>query len=564
MKLKIFLPLLALALAVTACDDKLDIVPKGQSTLETVDDLSLLLNAEVSLGTPMTDLGVLCNEDLSMGTNVALTLGQTNTVAYANLTYDESVDRANLTLSDDRYNSAYKAINAMNTIIVKAPDASGDDALRKQIIAEAHIRRAYYHFLLVNLYARQYDSATADTDGGIAYVDNIDPTAVNAKLTLQQTYDRILDDCADDYIAQMPVEPSSVLRAGQAFGYAVRAKVLMQMKRYSDALPYALKAIELHPTLEDRSTIVEAGDWVLPRTAANNLLYMGSATVAPFMECLSPETAARFEAGDYVLYHAYQFGMKPGTGGDGDDDDDWGDDDDDWADDDDDDDLGGGLGDDDDYGEDWAKANPDVLAKMATAAKAGRAALTTRPASTRAVCSDVYGGRRVPHSALDDETLDLTNKAWNSMFGMMYTGVSGALMYFAMSSWQNCWGITTDRMYYCAAECYIRTGQIQKGIDLINTVRQLRIDADHYVPLTASTEQEAMALLQDCKWIECIDTYENFFDTKRWNSEPAYARTITRSLSDLGTFSIAPTSKLWVLPFPLNATRINKTLTQND
>ena len=561
MNIKKYIPLLALACCLTACDDKLDIVPKGQSTLETVDDLALLLNAEVSLGSPNDDLGILCNENIGSGDAVALVLGQTNTTAYANLAYDESVDRATLTLSDDRYNSAYKAINAMNTIIIKAPEAKGDDAVRQQIIAEAHVRRAYYHWLLVSIYAKQYDSATAATDGGIAYVENIDPTATNQKLTLQETYDRILADCSDEYINALPAEGSSVLRAGQAFGNAVRAKVLMQMKRYSDALPYAMKAISLHPTLEDRSSIVNAGDWVLPRTAASNILYMGAGVIAPFMECLSLETAGRFEAGDYVLYHAYQFGMKPGTGDDDGDDDDY--------DDGDDDDMGGGLGDDDDYDDDWAKAHDNILAKAAATAKAGRAYLASSSASAAAKAvrcqarrlTKPASTRRAP--ALDDPDLDLSNKAWNSMFGMMYTGVPGSLMYFSMSSWLNCWGITTDRMYYTAAECYIRTGQVQKGLDLINTVRQLRIDTDHYAPLTATTEAEAMAVLQDCKWIECIDTYENFFDTKRWNSEPAYARTITRNLGDLGTFSIAPTSKLWVLPFPLNVTRINSSLTQN-
>lgn len=70
-------------------------------------------------------------------------------------------------------------------------------------------------------------------------------------------------------------------------------------------------------------------------------------------------------------------------------------------------------------------------------------------------------------------------------------------------------------------------------------------------------------MLQRAKWIECIGTYENFFDCKRWNTEANYKRTITRSLGDYGTFSIKPESPLWVLPFPANATRYNPTLTQN-
>ena len=79
-------------------------------------------------------------------------------------------------------------------------------------------------------------------------------------------------------------------------------------------------------------------------------------------------------------------------------------------------------------------------------------------------------------------------------------------------------------------------------------------------------EEEAMKLLQDAKWIECIGTYENFFDCKRWNTEEKYKRTITKTIPINGeerTFSIAPNSPLWVLPFPANAVQYNSSLTQN-
>lgn len=131
-----------------------------------------------------------------------------------------------------------------------------------------------------------------------------------------------------------------------------------------------------------------------------------------------------------------------------------------------------------------------------------------------------------------------------------------------MSSYTNIFGITTERMYYTAAECYIRTNQIDEGLELVNTVREYRIHPDYYEEFKASTEEEAMTLLQKAKWIECISTYENFFDCKRWNSEEKYKRTITRQLPT-GTYSIDPDSPLWIFPFPANAVRYNSSLTQN-
>ena len=76
-------------------------------------------------------------------------------------------------------------------------------------------------------------------------------------------------------------------------------------------------------------------------------------------------------------------------------------------------------------------------------------------------------------------------------------------------------------------------------------------------------EVQAMNLIQKAKWIECVGSYENFFDCKRWNTEANYKKTITRDLGEYGSYSISPESPLWILPFPANAVRFNSTLTQN-
>ncbi len=150
----------------SCCNDKLDITPKGKNTLGSVDDLEMLFNQQYDLGLPFTDLGLICNESYGQTVNVPTALSQKKTVLYSMITWDESVDRATLTLTDSRYTNAYKYINYMNTIIDKMPGASGDENKKMALEAEAHIMRAYIHWLLVNIYAPQYDEATAAKDGG--------------------------------------------------------------------------------------------------------------------------------------------------------------------------------------------------------------------------------------------------------------------------------------------------------------------------------------------------------------------------------------------------------------
>ena len=349
----------------------------------------------------------------------------------------------------------------MNVVISKMDDATGNSANKALYIAEARMVRAYLHWLLVNIYAKQYDDATAEDEGGIPYVVNTDVSEEKTKLSLAETYRRILEDCSDEVIAQLPQKNTNVERVDQAFGNAVRAKVLMQMKHYAEALPYAQASLRLNNTIEDRSAIVESMTWSLPQTAENNLLYIGAGTrVSPTFTTIMPETYALFEEGDYVINY------------------------------------------------------------------------------------DLMGG-------------------WSVMMGEMFSGISGSALYQGWDTWGNPWGIVTDHMYYVAAECLIRTGKIQEGLQMVDRVRAKRVE--NYEPFAQGnpSEQEAMAMMQRAKWVECIASYENFFDCKRWNTEANYKRTITRNLGSYGTFTLSPESPLWVLPFPANATRYNPSLTQN-
>lgn len=274
----------------TACEDSLDITPKGKVTLGTVAELELLLNQEYLMNDePSNSLGILCGETVGMFDQVSTVLSQKNTVKYALMAYDESVDRAILTTDDARYSALYQYINYMNTVITMMPNASGDESRKAPLVAEARVMRAWLHLLAAVVYAPQYDEATAETDGGIAYVTETDVTIQKTKGTLADTYRQILDDCSDDIIAQLPADHGDmVMRGDKAWGNAVRAMVLLQMKRYAEALPYAQQAIVLRPQMFDRASIKQTGSWTQVQSADNNLLYIGGATrVSPTMAMLT-------------------------------------------------------------------------------------------------------------------------------------------------------------------------------------------------------------------------------------------------------------------------------------
>ena len=453
-----------LLLTATACDDQLDIKPLGKTTLDKVEDLESLLNQRpiLSVGDDFNEMEALCGNMYHNWKGLDEVTGNPNSLTYAIYYCDETVDRANLTTSDDRYTQLYENINYMNVVISKMADAAGDATRKPQLVAEARVWRAWYHFLLVNLYAQQYDPATAKQLGGIAYVDNTHVGEQKTKRTLAETYSRILEDCSDEVLADLiPHHVDDPCRFGLDFGYGVRARVLFQMKRYDEALTYANKALQVNPTIEDRSTIANTWNWLLSYDAPNNYQLInadGSNLGDYYGICVSPEVAALISPNDYI--NAYVWGA-------------WG----------------------------------------------------------------------APYPALPD----------------------GALQCSVSDIRFNIWGLRSESMYYLAAECLIRSGKVREGLTQVDRVRNLRIENNESYAAQADAldEASAMQLLQDAKRLEFLNTFENFFDRKRWNSEPAYAADVVHLKMDGSQVVLKPNSPLWVFPFPQNAVLYNSSLTQN-
>lgn len=314
-KLLFMIATAAVGVSFMACESKLDIVPKGQTTLDRTEELEMLLNKSYDFQTTPSDLGMIPNVWLSFALNVSNMLQQQNSLNYVQLTYDESVDRIPLCVTDARYNSIYKYINTMNVIVEQAPESTGDDALKRQIVAEARVMRAHLHFLIANMHAAQYDDTTAATLGGIAYVTDTNLGEVKQKLTLQETYSRMLEDCSEEVIADLPRYVNDVNRADQAFGNAVRAKILFQMKHYAEAIPYARRALDINGHIEDRSVVASTRVWSMPRQSENNYVFMSATfTMLPYMVVASRETSQLFDPNDYVCKYEASGGWSETSG----------------------------------------------------------------------------------------------------------------------------------------------------------------------------------------------------------------------------------------------------------
>lgn len=119
--------LAALAMLFTSCDDKLDIVPKGDTTLATVSDIETLLNQPWILYYQRGfDLDNMIANSTPQWRRMGDMVNQKQETYYAYMFCDESIDRADLAAEDGIYEDLYGYINYMNVIISKIPDAVGD------------------------------------------------------------------------------------------------------------------------------------------------------------------------------------------------------------------------------------------------------------------------------------------------------------------------------------------------------------------------------------------------------------------------------------------------------
>ncbi|MDR2281758.1 MAG: RagB/SusD family nutrient uptake outer membrane protein [Sphingobacterium sp.] len=291
-----------------SCAKYTDIIdPKGKNLLSTVDELDYLLNVNMALnnGFYMQNLYALTN-DMYLTTVSNILSGDKN-MNYTILTYDETADRADLQKVDIVYEQLYALIGARLNVVLGAIDkVSGDPEKAKRIKAEALTLRAYIHYILVNIYAKSYNSETAESDGGIAYMDKTDFEKSPVKESVAAVYHKILNDLqeAEDLNALYDL-PQVPTRASKILLYTFKAEVLRTLTRYPEAIEYADKALKLNNILEDHRPYIATGLAVRDnRTATDNIFLAANKVNNPTFNVPSVETMEQYyEPGNIIRYY---------------------------------------------------------------------------------------------------------------------------------------------------------------------------------------------------------------------------------------------------------------------
>ena len=302
---------LFISVALTSCDSYIDITPKGAVTVDSVAQYYELIVSPMRSYYPSSFI-LLSDDQWAKESEI---LGYESTSADGiNFTFNEKADRTILP-DNNLYENMYSFILRSNLIIDNIDKAKGAEDVKVLAKAEARTFRAFDHFLAVNTFAKAYDPATADRDGGVCIMDHYDLEGAPAKATVAEVYDFIISEL-EASVPLLQEHPVNIYHPNRAFGYALLSKVYLFHREWAKSQEAAEQSLRLNSKLADYNIISDAGGTARYKNFAKDgnpevLSYhwmagwCGAEQVCMYhYGMISPELKSLFEANDlrYSLF----------------------------------------------------------------------------------------------------------------------------------------------------------------------------------------------------------------------------------------------------------------------
>lgn len=294
--------LICAAFALGACNDFLDIKPKGYTIPETYEDYASLLN-DVQMSKAAERYTAYLTDDVLLPGGTTLP---------QNISGKEEFERNLYTFAggavfpqgakDGFWENSYWRIYTFNTVInniMSVADASDDAKLALQ--AEARVGRAFEYLCLVAAYAPAYDPATAATDYGVPLITTEDMDVIfdYRRNTVAEVYGFIERDL-EQALPHLPEVAPNAYRPGQSVGYGFYARMYLMMRDYARALEFAAQAVALDDALLDLKLYAVSPD---PDANIGRIVLAADPSIPYPDEGDNPEYL-------YTRYYASSFGVS--------------------------------------------------------------------------------------------------------------------------------------------------------------------------------------------------------------------------------------------------------------
>ncbi|MFN0257291.1 RagB/SusD family nutrient uptake outer membrane protein [Pedobacter ureilyticus] len=259
MRARNFIILPVLALALTSCKKYVEIEQTSVRTLKYTSDYRNILNNNTVLEGTFS-YPILSGDD----TDISDPTRQNSLGDILSNVYSWSAKYTSETQSDNDWDRQYKSIYSCNEVIAGVLNSQkGTDTEKQRIYAEALVHRAYAYLILVNMYGKQYNSATAATDLGVPLLLSPNLFVKLNRATVGDIYKQVLNDLRVS-ISRLPDLPDYNVRPAKVSAYAIMAKTYLNMRDFANAGLYADSALRLQPTLLDLKSYEASNGATIP------------------------------------------------------------------------------------------------------------------------------------------------------------------------------------------------------------------------------------------------------------------------------------------------------------
>lgn len=196
------------------------------------------------------------------------------------------------------YARVYRA-NIVLESLAKIEKRDGSSDALKNVRGQALFFRAFAFWQLAQLYTKPYSTTTAGSDPGIPLRLSSDINDKSVRGTVQQTYDRILQDL-NEAVSLLDPSFSVPTRPTKAAAYAMLARVYLGMEDYPKALTNASEALTLNNQLMDFNTLDSTSETPFPRYNPEMIFYALSTSEGANM--IAPNAYAKIAPVLIALY----------------------------------------------------------------------------------------------------------------------------------------------------------------------------------------------------------------------------------------------------------------------
>lgn len=301
--------LLVIATTATSCKKFLDVERSNQEKfIETADDCQKILDnygdfITAGMNNAYPSDGEASADNYYFGENRYNQLSDEN--KKITTWHPEAQRSAALVQWQNPYKIVYYANLVLDNLVkIKEPDQQKMNSIK----GSALFFRAFTFWNLAQLYAGAYVQGAANNSPGIPLRLTSDLNDKTERGTVQQTYDRIVEDLKSA-VELLPVTSSISTRPNKVAAYAMLARVYLSMEDYQNALSSASSALQLNNNLLDYSTLSTSSETPFIRFNNKEIIFHAVMGTEPnlFANLLFPGIST-FLPGAFVssdLYNSY-------------------------------------------------------------------------------------------------------------------------------------------------------------------------------------------------------------------------------------------------------------------